>query len=262
MTSPPHRHDASQNVASFACICQFAYFVLLFITFPSCSGPWTWIIAFCSFLQHLTEDLRKRFVSLVFGGELSKWLSAARRFSSAARIELMPQKHGQPSASPQICFITIDRIYKAQHCHTALDENYSMYSENIKYYQTHSKPASTACVRTCCLLRFSPTKLHRAAFLLFIFGIQILSKPGSVVLQAMVLSFSLRRFTLRHVAPPSLSRGEELPKEAPTRTIRISRLEPSFQHPHTGIGGGCIWPYMECVGKLVTRKLVTITVIC
>ena len=176
MTSPPHRHDASQNVASFACICQFAYFVLLFITCPSCSGPWTWIIAFCSFLQHLTEDLRKRFVSLVFGGELSKWLSAARRFSSAARIELMPQKHGQPSASPQICFITIDRIYKAQHCHTALDENYSMYSENIKYYQTHSKPASTACVRTCCLLRFSPTKLHRAAFLLFIFGIQILSK--------------------------------------------------------------------------------------
>ena len=110
-----------------------------------------------------------------------------------------------------------------------------MYSENIKYYQTHSKPASTAWARTCCLPSLPLKKLHQAALLLFIFGIQILTSPGWVLLHAMVLSLSPLLASIS-VAPPSLSQGEGLPKEAPTRTIRISRLEPSCQHPHTGIG--------------------------
>lgn len=58
MTSPPHRHDASQNVASFGCICEFACFVLLWIiTCPPCSVPRPGQF----FLQHL-------WFSLFFGG--------------------------------------------------------------------------------------------------------------------------------------------------------------------------------------------------
>lgn len=134
-------------------------------------SPQTWIIAFCSCLQHL-------WCYLFSGGELSKWLSVARRFSSAARIELMPEKHGQPSASPQICLIIIGRkiqnLYcKAQYCYTALDEHYV-----LRKYQILSNAFKT-CVHSMGenLLPSQPPlkKLHQAALLLFIFGIQILS---------------------------------------------------------------------------------------